>query len=361
MLKLKETARKNAQLLFPLVSLFAIVIINLIVEPNFFSLELRVNNVGNTVLSGNVISILDNGSELAILAIGMTLVTAASGGQDISVGAAIAIAGGVVLRVLCGNEASPDILHAPIIYAFLASCVVAMLFGAFNGVLVSIFKIQPMIATLILFTSGRSIGYWIGGGQIAKISEKQFGYFGGFIPGVPVPTPILIAVLCMIVIALVLKFTNLGLYTQAVGINEKSARLNGLNPVRIKLLAYIIIGFCVAVAAFIKVSRMSTINYSSVAQDIEMDVILAVAIGGNALGGGKFNMAGSIIGAYTIQALTVTLYAMPGVTSESIRFYKALVIIILVVISSPAVKSALEKLWAKLFPKKSPPVKEALV
>ena len=81
-------------------------------------------------MSGYLMTILDYGSELAILAIGMTLVTAASGGQDISVGAAIAIAGSVILRVLCGTNSRPDTLQAPIIVAFLVACVAAMLFGA---------------------------------------------------------------------------------------------------------------------------------------------------------------------------------------------------------------------------------------
>jgi simple sugar transport system permease protein len=336
--------QRYAQLLIPLLSLLAVIVINLIVNPAFFTLALRVNNAGNSVFAGNIISILDNGSELAILAIGMTLVTAATGGQDISVGANIAIAGGVVLRVLCGNEAAPASLHAPIIVAFLACCAVAMLFGAFNGMLVSVFKIQPMIATLILYTAGRSIGYWVGGGQIAKISDPFFSYFGGFIPGVPIPTPIIITIACIAAIVLALRFTTLRLYTQSVGINEKSARLNGLNPLWIKFLTFLIIGVCVAISGFIKVSRMSTVNYSSIAQDIEMDAILAVAIGGNALGGGKFSIGGSILGAYTIQALMVTLYSMPGVTSESIRFYKALVIILLVSISSPVVKNGVSKI-----------------
>ena len=99
----------------------------------------------------------------------------------------------------------------------------------------------------------------------------------------------------MIVIALVLKFTTLGLYTQAVGINESSSRLNGLNPKVIKVIAFVILGLCVAVVGLIKVSRLSTINYSVIAKDIEMDAILAVALGGNSLSGGKFNMPASIM------------------------------------------------------------------
>ena len=76
-------------------------------------------------------------------------------------GAAIALSGSVVLRVLCGTESRPETLQAPIIVAFLVCCLVAMIFGAFNGVLVAYFKIQPMVATLILFTAGRSIAAWI--------------------------------------------------------------------------------------------------------------------------------------------------------------------------------------------------------
>lgn len=82
----------------------------------------------------------------------------------------------------------------------------------------------------------------------------------------------------MIVIALVMKFTSLGLYTQTVGINESSSRLNGLNPAFIKFLSFVILGLCVAVAALIKVSRISTINYSVIAKDIEMDANLLLTI-----------------------------------------------------------------------------------
>jgi simple sugar transport system permease protein len=336
----------TSNFIIPFLGLFLIFLFNLVTNPGFFRITTTVNNAGNTVLTGNLISILDNASELVILALGMTLVTAASGGQDISVGAGIAISGGVMLRVLCGNQVAPELMQAPIIAAFLAGCIVAMIFGAFNGTLVSVFKIQPMVATLILYTAGRYIAYWINGGKLPIVSEPEFKYFGGFIPGVPVPTPVFIAIGCMIIMALALKFTNLGLYTQAVGINVKSARLNGLNPVFIKFLAYVIMGLCVAMAAFIKVSRNATINHSTIAADIEMDAILAVAIGGNALGGGKFSVVGSVIGAYTIQALIVTLYAA-GVSSDSLVAFKAIVIIVIVVVSSPVVKNMFEKPAAK--------------
>lgn len=350
---IKKLVKK--QIFIPIAALLILAVFNLITDPSFFNITLGYNSVGDPVLSGYLMTILDYGSELAILAIGMTLVTAATGGQDISVGAGIAIAGSVILRVLCGTNSRPETLQAPIIVAFLVSCVVAMLFGAFNGVLVAYFKIQPMVATLILFTAGRSIAAWINNNELPIISDPTFSYFGGFIPGIPIPTPFFIAVACMIVIALVLKFTTLGLYTQAVGINESSSRLNGLNPAFIKFITFVILGLCVAVAGLIKVSRLSSINYSVIAKDIEMDAILAVALGGNALSGGKFNMTASILGAYVIQFLTTTLYKF-NVQSDALSAYKAVVVIVLVVMSTPVVRDFFSDLGKKI--KSKMPVKE---
>ena len=345
MSKLKKIT--SNQLFIPLMALILLAVINLINDPGFFKVTLGTNNAGFPVLSGYLITILDYGSELGILAIGMTLVTAASGGQDISVGATIAIAGSAMLRVLCGGNSRPETIQAPIIVAFLVACVVGMLCGAFNGALVALFKIQPMIATLILFTAGRSIAAWINNNELPIVPDPKFSYFGGFIPGIPIPTTVFIVAICIVIIALVLKFTNLGLYTQAVGINESSSRLNGINPTLIKFISFVILGLCVAVAALIKVSRLSTINYSVIAKDIEMDAILAVALGGNALSGGKFNMWSSILGAYVIQFLTTTLYKF-NVQSDALAAYKAVVVILLVVFSAPTVRDYMAQLFKKV-------------
>ena len=337
------------QLFIPLAALVLLVAFNLATDPGFFKVSLEPNSAGNMVLSGNLITMIDYASELVILAIGMTLVTSASGGQDISVGATIAIAGSTVLRIV--KTQSPDIsggqFAGMIIGSFLLCVLVSALFGAFNGALVAFFKIQPMVATLILFTAGRSIAAWINNNDNISINDKRFGYFGNFIPGIAVPTPVFITILCLIVIALVLKFTNLRLYSQSVGINASSSRLNGINPKMIKLLTFVILGVCVAVCGFIKVSRTSSITYSVIANNIEMDAILAVALGGNNLGGGKFNLTASVIGAYVIQFLTTTLYKFKEIDSSSISAYKAVVVILLIIISSPFVRKLFEDLKNK--------------
>jgi len=201
-----------------------------------------------------------------------------------------------------------------------------------------------------LFTAGRSIAYWINGGATPTVESPLLGNIGSFIPGIPIPTPILIVIVFSVLVALILRFTNLGLYTQAVGINEKSARLNGINTVLMKILSFMLLGVCSAIAGAINVSRIGLINHETLLMDIEMDAILAVAIGGNALSGGKFSLAGSVIGAYVIQALTITLYAMK-VPSTAVKACKAVVIIAIVVIGSPIVKAYAIELRNRLFQK----------
>lgn len=337
----------SSQLAIPLVALIVLVVFNLIRDPSFFSIVIKKNNMGNTVLSGNLISILNGASELVILAIGMTLVTSATKGQDISIGAAAAIAGSVFVKILrAGN-----INFGTIIIGLILACVVAILFCLFNGTLIAKFNIQPMIASLILFTAGRPIAYWINGGATPNVESPLLTYIGGFIPHIAIPTPIIVVVIFILLINLLLKKTTLGLYIQAVGINERAAKLNGINPVIWKLAVFVILGVCVTMAGSINVCRIGLINHETILLDIEMDAILAVAIGGNSLSGGKFKLSGSILGAYIIQALTITLYAMK-VSSTAVKAYKAIVIIIIVVAGSPVVKAWIGQLKDKILAKK---------
>ena len=220
-LTIKEVLIKivRNQLFIPLVALLLLVIFNLLTDPGFFKIALEPNSDGNLVLSGNLITMIDYASELVILAIGMTLVTSASGGQDISVGATIAIAGSTVLRIV--KTQSPDIPGSKfagiIIFSFLLCVVVSAIFGAFNGALVAFFKIQPMVATLILFTAGRSIAAWINNNELPIVNEPKFTYFGGYIPGIPIPTPFFIAVASVIVMNFQKKKRMFQIHVECIG------------------------------------------------------------------------------------------------------------------------------------------------
>ena len=340
----KRLASGLGQLLIPLIALALLILFNLFRDVSFFSIGIAVNNAGNRVLTGNLISIIDSASELAIIAMGMTMVTAACGGQDISVGAVGAISGAVLVKIL---QAFGAITGPTLIVAFIGACLATICFKQFNGTLVAVFKIQPMIATLILYSCGRSIAYWINGDATPQLNSPILSSIGMTIPGIPVPTPIFCVLIVGLLLALVFKFTNISLYTQSVGINQGAARLNGINPIVVKLLSFALLGVCVSVASLIGVARLGQLNHKTLLVDIEMDAILAVAIGGNSLGGGKFKLSGSILGAYIIQMLTTTLYAMK-VSPVNVKAYKAIVIIVIVIAGSPVVKEKLTALWKRL-------------
>lgn len=331
----------------PLVCLAAVLLVNVLTTPGFFKIS-----INNGVLYGYIIDVINRASELVILAVGMTLVTAASGGQDISVGAVMAVAAALCCQVLSGGEVSVTEFQNPFILAILAALLGSTVCGAFNGFLVAKLNIQPMVATLILFTAGRGIAQLITKGQITYIRVDTYKVMGGYIGKCPVPTPVFAAVIVIIIVYLLLNKTALGLYIESVGINAAASRLVGLNSTMIKFLTYLICGFLAGVAGVVASSRIYSADANNIGLNLEMDAILAVALGGNVLGGGKFSLMGSVIGAYTIQALTTTLYAM-NVSADQLPVYKAVVVVIIVTLQSPVFQKKVAGLKTKRAEKKA--------
>lgn len=334
MSRLKAHINRMSHLFLPLSVLALLIIINLIKGTDYFSITMV-----NGAFYGNIPNILFGASELVILSIGMTLVTAASRGQDISIGEIGAITSATfVLYVL--NAAEVTLLT--ILVGFLISCVVGIVIGAFNGTLVSVFNVQPMVATLILFLGGRSIAFMIDGKVSPILANEISNQIGTVIPGVPIQTPIILTVVFIALVAVVLKTTNLRLYVESVGINPSAVRLNGIDPKKIIFLTFLIMGVCSAVAGFIAVNKAGRHDSVNLLKFIMMDAILAVALGGNSLAGGKFSITGSIIGAYTIEMLNRTLLRLE-VNPEAIKSFKAVFIIILMVLASPVVRVLIRK------------------
>lgn len=328
-----------SHLFLPLSVLVLLIIINLIKGADYFSLT-----VVKGALYGNIPNILFGASELVILSIGMTLVTAASQGQDIGIGAGAAITSAVfVWFVRYAGDATVGIILA----GFLISCVAGLVIGAFNGILVSGFKVQPMVATLILFMGGRSIAFMIDGKLSPILANDISNQIGTVIRGVPIQTPIILTAVFIAITAVVLRTTNLRLYVESVGINPSAARLNGINPKKIIFLTFLIMGICMAVAGFIAVNKAGRHDSVNLLKFIMMDAILAVAIGGNSLGGGKFSITGSIIGAYTIEMLNRTLLRLE-IRPETIPALKAVFIIILMVVASPVVRDFAGKVISRV-------------
>ena len=345
MSKLKKLTKQ--QLFLPIFCMLLVLCVNIVYDVaqgrdfyDFFKIYIQ-----NDMLNGRIVNILNRGSEVAILAIGMTLVVSASAGTDISVGSVMALSAGVCCTLLAGAAAPQATeLAVPLIVGVLAALVVGCVCGAFNGALVAYLNIQPMVATLILWTAARAIGLLVCNNLIVYVRNDSFAMFGGYIG--PIPTPIIIAAICIAVITVVLKKSAMGMYIQSVGINRRASRIAGLNSQKIIFLCYVLCGLCAGIAGLVASSRITSADTNNIGLNFEMDAILAVALGGNSLAGGRFNLAGSIIGAYTIQAITTTMYNL-GVSSAVNPVFKAVIVIVIVAVQAPPVKAFFKKLSAK--------------
>lgn len=317
---------KSSSIFLPLVALAILVIFNIIFVPGFLDVEITQDGR----LYGRVFDILNRSSSLIILSLGMTFVIATAG-IDISVGAVVAISGAVCCSLIGGR--GDGVAEYPMIVAMIAAVAAGVICGMWNGFLVAKIKIQPMVVTLILMVAGRGIAQLLTEGQIITVYYAPFSYIGGNIPGNIIPSPIIIAILMIALVVFILKKTSLGLFIQSVGINPTASRYAGINVALIIFLVYAFSGFCAGVSGLIESSLIRAADANNAGLNMEMDAILAVALGGTLLSGGKFYIGGSIIGAITIQTLTTTMYAM-GVASDQLPVVKAIVVIILCLIQS---------------------------
>lgn len=335
-----KTIKKITQkkLFLPLFCMFLVMAANIVFDIsqgnaafNFFTITVK-----NGILFGRLIDILNRGSEVAILAIGMTLVVSASAGTDISVGSVMSLTASFCCMLLAGyGVSSTNDLARPLIVGVIGGILLACVCGAFNGFMVSYLNVQPMVATLILFSAARAIGLLLCNNLIVYVRNESFQFLGGYCGFMP--TPIIIAAICVAITGIILKKTSLGMSIQSVGINKNASRLAGINSKRIIFACYVICGLMAGIAGIVGSSRISSADSNNIGLNYELDAILAVALGGNSLAGGKFSLAGSIIGAYTIQAITTTLYAL-GVSSDVAPVFKAIIVILIVALQAPPLK-----------------------
>jgi galactofuranose transport system permease protein len=318
---LKAIPKKR--LFWPFFVLGLILLFDLVVIPGFFSIEFRDGN-----LFGRLVDILNRGSVYIILAVGMTLVIA-TGGIDISVGSVLAISGAIVATMLgAGFEA-----QIPMALCIIVAVLVCIAIGCWNGFLVSKLGVQPVVATLIIMVAGRGIAQLVTKGQIPITNYLPFTYVAGFIPGIPLPTSVFIAAAVVIFALLMTKKTALGIFIESIGINPKASRFSGIKVSKLIFLAYAFAGLCAGIAGLIVCSQIKAADANNAGLLFEMDAILAVAIGGTSLMGGKFSIGASVIGALILQTLTTTLYAL-GVSPLVLPVVKALVVIAICLLQS---------------------------
>lgn len=292
------------------IALTVLLILNVAFTPGFASF----NNFSN---------ILVQVTPTMLVAIGMTFVIA-TGGIDLSVGSVMAIASAV-------TAVSLDYGAIP---AVLIGLIAATAVGALNGVLISSFRIQPIIITLAVLIAGRGIAQVISnGGQLIPFSNPTFEYLGkGLIAGIPVQILLLAAIVGLAIF--VFRSTIFGRYIAAVGGNETAARLAGVPTVSTKLSVYAVSGLLAGMAGLIYTARLGASDASKVGDTIELDAIAATVVGGTPLTGGRASIIGTVIGALIMIVIT-TSFNMNDMKYSWSLVIKAVIILLAVYLQRP--------------------------
>ena len=292
-----------------LLALILLIVGNALFTPNFAT-------------AGNLWNILLQVSTTVLVAVGMTLVIATRG-IDLSVGSVMAIA-----SALAATQ-----LDRGVGFAILVALLVALMVGAFNGALISGFKIQPIIATLALLITGRGVAQVIAGGQLIPFTNPTFEYLGKGYVG-PVPVQVVIMALVVALAIFVMRATNFGRYVVATGGNEAAARLAGIKTHRTKIMVYALSGLLAGLAGLIETARLGASDGAKIGVNIELDAIAAVIVGGTPLTGGRATIVGTLIGALIMQVITTSFNMLLIPFSWSLVL-KAAIILIAVYVQRP--------------------------
>ncbi len=327
----KQPARWWSSLIWPLTGLALLLLFNLFFTKGFFHLEIRDGH-----LYGSLVDIINRGAPVMILALGMTLVIA-TGGVDLSVGAVMAIAGTVAAELIN----NPKVPFPAVILAALAVAVAA---GCWNGLLVTLFRVQPLVATLVLMVGGRGVAQLITNGQQIYFEDPRLVFVGnGHLLGLPFPA--LLSLGMLLLTAVLTRKTAIGLFIESVGDNQTASAFAGVNARTVKFLVYTFSGLCAGLAGLIDTSNIKSVDANKIGLSLELDAILAVVVGGTALTGGRFYLVGAIVGALFIRTLTTTMYAL-NVKSDVAPVPKALAIIAVCLLQSPAFRRRVAGWWA---------------
>jgi ribose transport system permease protein len=268
--------------------------------------------LGTFLSSGNLRVLLHEGTVPAVVALGMLLVLI-TGGIDLSVGAVVALVTVVTMRVYAGLYAGSGPSPVNSLVAITAGVAAGGLCGFTNGLLVTRLHLPPFVATLGMFGIARGVATWLAGRTVLPFPRggrpewvETFARMSLWNPG------LWSLVLLAILTAVLLHFTVFGRHLYAVGSNEATARLCGVNVSRTKLLVYTLAGLLTGWAGVIMFAHSNSGN-PTLGEQLELDVITAVVIGGASLSGGKGTVIGAMLGVAILGLIKngVSLFNVP--------------------------------------------------
>lgn len=322
------------RLFWPVLSLVALVVVNAAVRPGFVRVTVQDGH-----LYGALVDILRQSAPLMMVALGMTLVIATRG-IDLSVGAVMAVSGAVALTLIDGSADGGAV--GTVLLAIVAGVGVAVVLGMWNGFLVTVLRVQPIVATLVLMLAGRGVALLVTGGFITTVVSPPLKFVAsGYLLGLPFA--LFLSAAAITVVALVQRRTALGMLTEAVGINPEASRLAGVRSRGIVFAAYVASGALAGVAGVIYSSNIMAADANAAGEFIELYAILAVVLGRTSLLGGKFSIAGTAVGVLIIQTLQSTVLFL-GVSSAQSPVFFAAVVAVVVLVQSPQLHRRLGRL-----------------
>lgn len=314
-------------LIWPLLAFLLLLLINLVRDPGFFHIGMVQGR-----LFGSPVDILNRGAPVMLMALGMALVIG-TGGIDLSVGAIMAIAGAMAAGMLVPEKTAFAGLHPQgVAVAILIGLLAATIAGAWNGLLVAVFQVQPIVATLVLMVAGRGVAQLITRGLQPTIEPGPFSFIGrGTFMWMPFPVTIVV-VASLLTLALT-RLTALGLFIESIGNNPVASTFAGVPARLVKFMAYAFSGLCAGMAGLIQTSDILSADPSKVGLYSELDAILAVAVGGTALTGGRFSLIGALLGALIMRTLETTILTA-NVPAEVNTVIKAVVVLVICLLQS---------------------------
>jgi ribose transport system permease protein len=271
----------------PFLALFVLLVLGTMVNDNFLTV-------------GNLTNVLTRSAFIAIIAVGATFVIS-SGDLDLSVGSMVAFVASIMIIFMnSGAIADPGLMLAA---AVVLTMVIGAACGLANGLITTVGKIEPFIATLGTMGIFRGLTTWLSQGGAITLREPELqalyrpAYFG-YILGVPVPIVVILVVTA--IAAFILYRTRYGRHVVAVGSNADVARYSGIPVNRVRTIAFVIQGLCVAIAVLLYVPRLGSTS-ATTGLMWELQAITAVVVGGTALRGGVGRSWGTICGAFILE------------------------------------------------------------
>lgn len=242
----------------------------------------------------NFMNILSSVSVVGIIATGMTLVMITRG-IDLSVGSIVALTGCVSALMIVKYQ-----IPWPI--AILATLLIGLLVGSFNGFLITKFNVVPFIATLGSMNMFRGIAFIITNGQAIYVPDKVITFLGtGKLFGL-IPVPAVIMMFFFVVFWIITRYTVFGRNVFAVGGNNVASRLAGIPVKRLTMILYILTGVLSAIAGLVMAGLTST-AMPSAGDGYNLDAITAVYLGGNSANGGEGSVWRTFMGILIIGIL----------------------------------------------------------